>query len=586
MMIDPEFELSSDLDWMLQSGQASPAMLAEALVQEYAVPVYRLTHALLGDEIAAHQATVETFAAAVLNVYRYRSSTGIPVWLYRSALEVCLRLENRAALLAAADAGQPAQPPLDAGGQEAALLGAVTRLSGPNRNQKIRLAVFLYYLMDWSPADIGRVLRTREGAIHTHLKAARREILETLEKEGFRNADFKGGSLDSFVAHTLKQRWPAPDLTAAELDELAAAVEVRAETGGAQRRSSVSAKEVLLIGIAILIILGLIWGVNQIMPEPDPEELQLGPATRPAILQPLLPPSEGAGGTVVLPDTGAHFFYVIQPGDDLHSIAALFGVTPETLAALNSLPVDGELHPGEAIQAVFALSPAAAPAGSPATGLPQDAVQVDPLVLDLLRHAGGWQTLWADIQITDYGRQGRISPPTQFRSQVWVTRQGQSLELNGLGGQAAPQYAYLTTGGLSFYLHRAAGQVQMHQTDHVLQSPAIRGMIFPDQADWFQAPARWQDMGEAVVAGRETQGVEWTADRGAESHPWERRMPRRLHVWIDRQTGLILRLKTLGGSDLSTVLSDTLVTTLRIDEDFPVGVFDPLAPLPPAFEKD
>ena len=66
-MIDPIFnsrpsELTSDLEWMLQSGQATSEMLAEVLVQEFYPGAYRLGHdglqALKGGDPAQNAARV------------------------------------------------------------------------------------------------------------------------------------------------------------------------------------------------------------------------------------------------------------------------------------------------------------------------------------------------------------------------------------------------------------------------------------------------------------------------------------------------------------------------------------------------
>ena len=93
-MFIPVPELSPDLEWMLQSGQANLPMLAEALIREYYAPVYRLSLSLLDNPDAAQQATLKAFNAALMHVYRYRSETGVDLWVYQFVLEIC-RKANR-----------------------------------------------------------------------------------------------------------------------------------------------------------------------------------------------------------------------------------------------------------------------------------------------------------------------------------------------------------------------------------------------------------------------------------------------------------------------------------------------------------
>ena len=94
-MFEPLPELSPDLDWMLESGQASREMLALALVEKYARPVYRLALSILDDPQQAERVSLEIFSQALLNVFRYRSHDGVHTWFYRVALRVIRRAEKR-----------------------------------------------------------------------------------------------------------------------------------------------------------------------------------------------------------------------------------------------------------------------------------------------------------------------------------------------------------------------------------------------------------------------------------------------------------------------------------------------------------
>jgi DNA-directed RNA polymerase specialized sigma24 family protein len=88
-MLNTPPELSPDLEWMLQSGQAKGEMLAEALVEEYYAPVFRLALAVLDEPERARQAALGAFSSALLEAHRYEGKSGVRAWLLRLALNTC-----------------------------------------------------------------------------------------------------------------------------------------------------------------------------------------------------------------------------------------------------------------------------------------------------------------------------------------------------------------------------------------------------------------------------------------------------------------------------------------------------------------
>jgi DNA-directed RNA polymerase specialized sigma24 family protein len=77
---------------MLQSGQASEAMIVETLVEEHSASLYRLALSLLDDPDSAHKAVVRTFQGALRDAHRYRSDLDVKLWLFQLALQACRKL--------------------------------------------------------------------------------------------------------------------------------------------------------------------------------------------------------------------------------------------------------------------------------------------------------------------------------------------------------------------------------------------------------------------------------------------------------------------------------------------------------------
>ena len=91
-------ELSSDIEWMLQSGQVSRTYFLESLTETYYTAVLRLATSILDDTDAARKATRKIFLKAVLNVHQYRSQMGVKVWLFKIAYSVILRSQLQESL--------------------------------------------------------------------------------------------------------------------------------------------------------------------------------------------------------------------------------------------------------------------------------------------------------------------------------------------------------------------------------------------------------------------------------------------------------------------------------------------------------
>ncbi len=87
-MDNPIPELSPDIEWMLESGQASAVMLADALVREYFQPIYQFGLAFLNDSRLAEKAAVESLSLALVQSYSYSAAAWRP-GLFQIALQVC-----------------------------------------------------------------------------------------------------------------------------------------------------------------------------------------------------------------------------------------------------------------------------------------------------------------------------------------------------------------------------------------------------------------------------------------------------------------------------------------------------------------
>src|SRR4030065_499482 len=94
-MLEDKTDLSSNLEWLLQSGKARDESLARTLVKDQYLEVYRLALSLVSDEIQAIYLTNETLAEAVVQAHRFQVTEGIQSWLSRLTNQI-LRRRSRA----------------------------------------------------------------------------------------------------------------------------------------------------------------------------------------------------------------------------------------------------------------------------------------------------------------------------------------------------------------------------------------------------------------------------------------------------------------------------------------------------------
>jgi hypothetical protein len=88
-MVEEEFELSSDLEWMLLSGQVEQSALINKLVHEEFGNLYSLALSILDKSEKAWIAAKETIIWALLNAHRYNAQTGVQSWLAMRLLKTC-----------------------------------------------------------------------------------------------------------------------------------------------------------------------------------------------------------------------------------------------------------------------------------------------------------------------------------------------------------------------------------------------------------------------------------------------------------------------------------------------------------------
>ncbi|MBN1149409.1 MAG: PD40 domain-containing protein [Anaerolineales bacterium] len=202
------------------AGQAASTQdeqaLAESLLSEYYVSVYRLAYALLEDEGAARRAARSTFALALARG-RGRNLDEC-AWLYSLALKAIARVASQLP-------PERSAPPVPESLQP--LFEAIAVFGGRER----RLLALLY-AVDCPLPQAAKALGVSQGAAQLQLGIFRQRFAAALGRAGQIGME----ALDARVREIVQARWPVTPLLPAELAEAAQQARQQAALGRAAQR--------------------------------------------------------------------------------------------------------------------------------------------------------------------------------------------------------------------------------------------------------------------------------------------------------------------------------------------------------------
>ncbi len=162
----------------------------ERLIYEYQNSIFRLTLSILNDPVEAHEATQDTFIAALGALKSYKENSTFKAWLYTIALNTSRnRLRKRKTLERLNNTlqaifrvqSQKMSSPEEAviqNEKDAALWKALNQLG-----ERQRIPLVLRYFHNLSTAEIAEILNINEGTIHSRLHIGRERLRIELEKQ-------------------------------------------------------------------------------------------------------------------------------------------------------------------------------------------------------------------------------------------------------------------------------------------------------------------------------------------------------------------------------------------------------------------
>ncbi len=530
----PEVEqppLAPDLEWMLSSSQASEAFITETIVREQYAFLVHLFLCLLDDEGEAKQTVQRVILEAVVNRRKYKGGD-IKAWLASLAIEHWQRLWR-------ADALKPEHEPLSSErlsfSRDGPYINFERRLVAGLRNLPWgdRLALILQGVLGFTEAEIAQILRWDRDRVVSRLELARRQLLQMVLDEWTHLGDKAG---ETRLYELLQRHWPAPQISADEIELTIVSLQAQLER---QNRRTQRLKTIgqLLVALAMLVFIAFVgWLTNRYVI------------------------SESPARTVVVTVVVTH--QVRQQG------APRLQITGDTsrLRITEIAPLSTPVPP------LFKRKP-----------LRPDSSEAE-IRLRMIESRALWHSARVEAVIVQSGPTGYIGAPRVYRNLVWLSHDlpgdgvDRRLVLSGeLVGD--PLYAFWiqdervheldVISGLSYTYPITAPDSPFYSFTNpeflssfglgprgILNGTYLFRMLFPaGLATEYGALHR---IGWDKFLGRDVLVVDKVWHGVAKSR-----------LWVDAQTGMVLRWKRLDEDDPMVDIASVTITSLELEVPFP-----------------
>jgi RNA polymerase sigma-70 factor (ECF subfamily) len=567
-MFEDSANLSSDLEWMLESTQVSEALVIEALVKEYYAPVYHLAYSLLGSPEAAHQAVQRSLLAVMANRHRFTAGLSLKTWIYRHAIRECRKIKRqfwRRRLKAQVPLSQILfghRPEHET--QADRLVWACVDHLAPRK----QIVALLSYVYRFTPQEIAQALGTSNPLVDLRLAETRNQLNRRLSKHlcalGACALDKKpapaglahmrahvlasrsiGGSLGRRDQARLEQHLQKCPPCQEYLDQLNTLENILGQSLSLRYRAAIETE----FNYGAL-SMGLLASFNR---------RQNRRRTTSAVQQTLI----GAAILVLVLAAGLFANQIALPKGTPQTVL-------QTVIVTRVVPPETTPQPGQF--GSYLASPLRPDSGA------------DEIRLRIASSRSYWNSLWLEGRVIFYGPPGYIGPPQVYRNQVWVKQTGlknaskEALVLAGKEG-GDPQYVSVINQQGIYQIELPGGLSYLTQS---LPSTTQSALLLPGQADeLYQYDATQAMNGEAISRLYFPSDLTF-ADSDIHILRAEKRLGRRAQVvevlqksgerdllWVDEISGIILRWQRFLRKSTDMITQEYVLTGLVINAEFP-----------------
>lgn len=437
MFID-QSEISSDLEWILLSGQADPDMLMETLIKDHGQSIYQFLYIALLEVDLANKAMTEICPMAVKKSRSFHPDEGIFSWLLRVSVPIIRKYAVSNPVTATNS--NPIKNPLD--------------LTIANLNWKIRLALFVSFKYSFPLSKLGKILNVRKKWIEREFDKAIQELMQNQAGKASLE-EIEQRIVETCESHKA-EGWQV-DLWLKNCHNKIAKQKNKPAI-------STHIQEALMISASISLILLVSWLYPKWMPDPEISTI--------AQIQPTL------NSTQVSHQITEPVEYSLLPNESLEDLALQLNLSTQYLSSLNHLPIDAQLVPGQKILLNLGviknhlttsennlevnqdMQSSSAEAESDAS-LSSVKTKIETLnrtstpeeILARWQESQNtWQSLFIEGQWVDYGPFNYFGEAKSRRFQTWIKQPGSSLVKIG-PLDSPPQETRLITSGMHISNH-------------------------------------------------------------------------------------------------------------------------------------
>lgn len=169
---------------LIRAARKGDGNAANELARRYWTGAWKASLALSGDRDIADDATQDAFERVLRNLSRLDDKRPFAAYLHRVVINRTLDLlRARSRTVSMESLPEPEDPGRATGSQAGVLadMGFVQRVA--QLPEARRVPVVLRYLLDYSPAEIARILDLPEGTVNSRLSRGLQDLRERMEVE-------------------------------------------------------------------------------------------------------------------------------------------------------------------------------------------------------------------------------------------------------------------------------------------------------------------------------------------------------------------------------------------------------------------
>jgi DNA-directed RNA polymerase specialized sigma24 family protein len=382
-MIESLEELSSDLEWMILSGQAEERSLIYSLVCEYYPQLYRLNQAILVDSSTAELSTLESLLQVILESHRYSGRQGLRAWIYAFALIAARNKQQRMA-----GKGKSARD------YSAIITDDYRILAGPKCETDIRIwqhvdqmdilsriILIAMSVCELSARQLADIFQQPEWKVKQRFDEIRQKLIKETHGDGYSSLGFQDEPQRVQISQSFEKRCPLVDLSDGEITRLSQRIESMLKERRRERQRNKGLKELLVVVfMSALVIVGLRTTNHLISDNQFTVAEHAIATTNGANLQTYIPPNQ-----VFQISAGEDIFIVIQTAPIPYSL-----ITPLSIHS-DSTSIRERMLMGSIL----------------------------------------WNSIWEEGQVDFYDPSGYLSTPFSRRYQKWINQDTIGLVLSG-----------------------------------------------------------------------------------------------------------------------------------------------------------